>query len=63
MNLKKEFVKDFTLCTERAAFGASLFKGKNDKIAADQSAVDEMRKHLNLIGNPDFRCRVVKEKT
>ena len=56
MNLKKEFVKDFTLCTERAAFGASLFKGKNDKIAADQSAVDEMRKHLNLI---DMKGKIV----
>ncbi|MBA1337262.1 MAG: fructose-1,6-bisphosphatase II / sedoheptulose-1,7-bisphosphatase, partial [Pelagibacterales bacterium] len=32
-----------------AAYGASLYKGKNDKIAADKAAVDEMRKELNLI--------------
>jgi len=34
---------------ERAAFGASKFRGKNDKIAADQAAVDEMRAELNKI--------------
>jgi fructose-1,6-bisphosphatase II / sedoheptulose-1,7-bisphosphatase len=34
---------------ERAAFGASKFRGKNDKIAADQAAVDEMRVELNKI--------------
>jgi len=34
---------------ERAAFGASKFRGKNDKVAADQAAVDEMRAELNKI--------------
>ena len=44
-NLLESFIK---VC-ERAAFGASKFKGKNDKIAADQAAVDEMRSELNKI--------------
>ena len=44
-NLLNNFIK---VC-ERAAFGASKFKGKNDKIAADQAAVDEMRSELNKI--------------
>ena len=39
----------FTRVCERAAFGASKFRGKNDKIAADQGAVDEMRSELNKI--------------
>ncbi len=39
----------FTRVCERAAYGASKFRGKNDKIAADQAAVDEMRSELNKI--------------
>ena len=39
----------FIRVCERAAFGASKFRGKNDKIAADQAAVDEMRAELNKI--------------
>ena len=49
MNINKSFIDSFIRSTERAAYGASLFKGKNDKIAADQAAVDEMRKVLNTI--------------
>ena len=49
MTIDKELIESFTRATERAAFGASLFKGKNDKVAADQSAVDEMRMQLNKI--------------
>tara|TARA_Y100000590_G_C15716179_1_gene1011974 strand:- start:28 stop:972 length:945 start_codon:yes stop_codon:yes gene_type:complete len=49
MNIDKTFVDFFTKTTERGAYGASLFKGKNDKIAADQAAVDEMRNALNKI--------------
>jgi len=49
MNIDKVFIESFTKATERAAYGASLFKGKGDKISADQSAVDEMRKQLNTI--------------
>jgi len=47
MNIDKTFIDSFSKVTERAAYGASLFKGKNDKIAAARSAVNEMRKELN----------------
>ena len=49
MIIDKTFINSFVKTTERAAYGASNFKGKNDKIAADQAAVDEMRKELNTI--------------
>ena len=49
MSIDKKFVNYFVSATERAAYGASLFRGKNNKIAADQAAVDEMRKELNKI--------------
>ena len=49
MNIDKKFVPIFARVTERAAYGASLYIGKNDKIAADQAAVDEMRNELNKI--------------
>ena len=49
MIIDKKFVPLFARVTERAAYGASLLKGKNDKIAADQAAVDEMRNELNKI--------------
>ena len=39
----------FIRVSERAAFGASKYRGKNDKIAADQAAVDEMRSEFNKI--------------
>ena len=49
MIIDKFLIDSFVKTTERAAYGASIFKGKNDKIAADQAAVDEMRKELNSI--------------
>tara|TARA_Y100000590_G_scaffold441892_1_gene569274 strand:+ start:630 stop:1574 length:945 start_codon:yes stop_codon:yes gene_type:complete len=49
MTISKELIVSFAESTARAAYGASKFKGKNDKIAADKAAVDEMRKHLNTI--------------
>ena len=49
MNIDKSFIDHFVKATEWGAYGASLLKGKNDKIAADQAAVNEMRKHLNMI--------------
>ena len=49
MNIDKPFIDSFVKSSERAAYGASTFKGKNDKIGADQAAVDEMRKILNKI--------------
>jgi len=56
MSIDKKFVNYFVSATERAAYGASLFRGKNDKIAADQAAVDEMRKELNKI---DMKGKIV----
>jgi|TARA_B100000315_G_scaffold258453_2_gene310642 fructose-1,6-bisphosphatase II / sedoheptulose-1,7-bisphosphatase len=49
MIIDKKFLSSFVNATERAAYGASKFRGKNDKIAADQAAVDEMRNVLNKI--------------
>ena len=49
MTIDKKYISPFVLATERGAYGASLFKGKGDKNAADQAAVDEMRKQLNKI--------------
>ena len=49
MIIDKFFIDFFVKSTERAAYGASIYKGKNDKIAADQAAVDEMRRQLNTI--------------
>ena len=49
MIIDKSFIDSFAKATERGAYGASIFKGKNDKIAADKAAVDEMRNELNKI--------------
>ena len=49
MTLKKIYLDQFIKVAERAAYGASKFRGKNDKIAADQAAVDEMRTEINKI--------------
>ena len=56
MAIDKTLINSFAYSTERAAYGASIFKGKNNKIAADQAAVDEMRKVLNKI---DMRGKIV----
>ena len=56
MFIDKKYIAHFVKATERAAFGASLFKGKGDKIAADKAAVDEMRAQLN---NIDMKGRIV----
>ena len=49
MSIKPEYLKLFVNATEKAAYGASKFIGKNDKIAADQAAVDNMRSEFNKI--------------
>ena len=49
MIINKTLINSFARSTERAAYGASLYRGKNDKIGADQAAVDEMRQQLNKI--------------
>jgi len=49
MTIDKSLIDSFAKSTARAAYGASLYIGKNDKIAADRAAVDEMRKYLNTV--------------
>ena len=49
MSLKKDLLDQFIKVTEFAAFGASPYIGKKDKVAADQGAVDRMRDELNKI--------------
>jgi len=49
MSIEKSFLDKFIRTTEFAAYGASLFIGKDDKIAADRGAVDMMRRELNKI--------------
>jgi len=49
MIVDKSFINLFVKTTVRGAYGASLFRGKNDKISADKAAVDEMRNELNKI--------------
>ena len=56
MQIDKDLIDSFIKVTSRAAYGASKLKGKNDKIAADQAAVDEMRNSLNKI---DIKGRIV----
>ena len=49
MAIEKSFLNRFIKATEYAAYGASPFIGKGDKIAADKGAVDWMRDVLNKI--------------
>ena len=56
MTLKNIYLDQFVKVVERAAYGASKFRGKNDKISADQAAVDEMRTEINKI---NIKGRVV----
>ena len=49
MTIDKKYIQKFAKTTQMGAYGASLFKGKGDKIGADKSAVDMMRKELNSI--------------
>ena len=56
MAIDKKFIGKFCQVTSKAALAASYFVGKNDKIAADQAAVDSMRSELNKI---DMNGKVV----
>ena len=56
MSIDKSFLDKFLKATEFAAYGASLFIGKRDKISADQGAVDLMRNELNKI---DMKATIV----
>ena len=56
MPIEKSLINSFIKSTEWGAYGASTYKGKNDKIAADKAAVDYMRKELNKI---DMKGKIV----
>ena len=56
MPIDIKFIKQFINVTSNAALAASYQIGKNDKIAADQAAVDSMRTALN---NIDMNGQVV----
>ena len=47
--LNPKLLHQFSIVAARAAYSSSLLKGKNDKIASDQAAVDSMRNYLNKI--------------
>ena len=49
MSIASEYLDMFVKATEKAAYGASKFIGKGDKIAADKGAVDPLRTELNKI--------------
>ncbi len=49
MSIENIYLDKFIKATEFAAYGASPFIGKGDKIGADQGAVDFMRSELNKI--------------
>jgi fructose-1,6-bisphosphatase II / sedoheptulose-1,7-bisphosphatase len=49
MSIDKKFINEFIKVTSNAALASSYLVGKNDKIAADQAAVDSMRFELNKI--------------
>ena len=49
MSIEKSFLHKFIKTTEFAAYGASSYIGKGDKIAADKGAVDKMRSEFNKI--------------
>lgn len=47
--LNPKLLHKFSIVAARAAYSSFLLKGQNDKIAADQAAVDSMRSYLNKI--------------
>ena len=56
MTIDTKFIDQFINVTSKAALAASYHVGKNNKIAADQAAVDSMRAGLN---NIDMNGQVV----
>jgi len=56
MTLEISFIDLFSAVTSKAAFAASKFVGKNDKISADKAAVDVMRSEINKL---DIKGKVV----
>ena len=49
MTIDKKYVNQFINVTSKAAIASSFLVGKKNKTAADQAAVDSMRKELNKI--------------
>ena len=49
MSLDKKLIDKLINVTSNASIACHKFVGKNDKIAADKAAVDEMRNELNRI--------------
>tara|TARA_B100001057_G_scaffold471599_2_gene534077 strand:+ start:87 stop:1052 length:966 start_codon:yes stop_codon:yes gene_type:complete len=49
MTIDKKYVNQFINVTSKAAIASSFLVGKKNKVAADQAAVDSMRKELNKI--------------
>ena len=49
MAIDKKYIDQFINVSSKAALASSYLVGKNDKIAADQAAVDSMRSELNKI--------------
>ena len=56
MTIDSKYIKLFARTTQMAAYGASLYIGKNDKESADKAAVDLMRNELNKI---EMKGRIV----
>ena len=56
MMIDTKYIKLFARTTQMAAYGASLYIGKNDKKSADKAAVDLMRNELNKI---EMKGRIV----
>jgi len=56
MTIEKSYLEKFIKATEFGAYGASPFIGKEDKIAADKGAVDNMRNEFNKI---DMKATIV----
>ena len=56
MTIDSKYIKLFAKTTQMAAYGASLYIGKNDKKSADKAAVDLMRNELNRI---EMKGRIV----
>ena len=56
MTIDSKYIKIFARTTQMAAYGASLYIGKNDKKSADKAAVDLMRNELNKI---EMKGRIV----
>ena len=44
-------INDFAIATERGAYGASLYKGKGDKISADKKKSEKLDFSDRLVGN------------